>query len=226
MLTVWQFWYPEPSGLAANMPILSYARCSPVEASSKSSCWSFVTWQGQLARNDWDINPLHNTLSILTSCQTSECAWYSYGASNEANPATSVACQVEYRPAGLIFAPKLSFMTGHRKKMCRTPPLFLVQIKVTQDLNNSVWSCDSMRSKFCDFASQKMLTQGLFSLHQFSLLHKNNQSQCVMFGSQYNAVWVSLFEYHYCKKTWIFVLMLLHIFLVSEAELWSKKEGR
>lgn len=204
----------------------------PVKASSKRppSCSSSVPQQGQLARNcNWDINPLHNILSILTSCQTSECAWY--GFMEQAVKQTQLLLwhvKGRERPAGFIFASKLSFMTGHRRKMCRAPPLFIVQIKVTQDLNNSIWSCDSMRSKFFDFASQDadsgtFLTSSVFTLP----VNKNSQSQCVMFGSQYSAVCVSLFEYHQCKK---FkrpesLFWWSCIFLVAVAELWRKKEG-
>lgn len=97
------------------------------------------------------------------------------------------------RPAILIFASKLSFMTGNGRKMCRTSPLFLVQMKVTQDLNNSIWSCDSMRSKFFDFANQDADSGTFFTSSVFTLpLNKNSQSQRVMFGSQYNTVYVSL----------------------------------
>lgn len=81
--------------------------------------------------------------------------------------------------------------------MCRTLPLFLVQMKVTRDLNNSIWSCDSMRSKFFDFASQDADSGTFFTSSVFTFpVNKNSQSQCVMFVSQYNAVCVSLFEYH------------------------------
>lgn len=132
------------------MPILSYARCSSVKASNRNSCWSFVPRQENVSGISTPciisflvshLVRLQNVLDMTveqTMKQTQLLLWH---------------VKWRERPV-LIFASKLSFMTGRRRKMCRTPSLFLVQIKVTQCINKSIWSCDSMRSKFLEFVSQ------------------------------------------------------------------------
>lgn len=54
-----------------------------------------------------------------------------------------------------------------------------------------------MRSKLHDFASQDADLGTFFTSPIFTLqMHKTILSQCVLFGSQCDAVCISLFEYH------------------------------